>query len=278
MTMKIKNFSSSAVAVLTIAFGGVGLNVLSATTPLTQSAQAAYFPNCPFSAKIYQTTKIRPNPNTYTREVGVLSPNQTVRFSTFISGEKIWDGAAKPPAYDPLWFKLDDSRGYVASAVVDGFPPTSDCKVSKPEAFFKWANGQYSISRLDRNDFKGECATLTLRYMQEVFLNGSTAPRAYGNGKDVASGVANSHPSIFEPVTTQGLPRRGAIISFNSTGVWTQWGHVGIVMESRYIGTQRQIKLMDSNGDGKAPNTTVKISDWIDINSIGGTRGWTNPR
>ena len=140
--MKLKKFSSSAVAVLTIALGGVALNVLSATTPLTQSAQAAtYFPNCPFSAKIYQPTKIRPNPNTYTREIGVLSPNQTVAFSSFENGQEIRDETTKK--LDPLWFKLSDGRGYVASAVVQGYPPESDCKtvlpttISQANQFFK---------------------------------------------------------------------------------------------------------------------------------------------
>ena len=148
----------------------------------------------------------------------------------------------------------------------------------KAETFFQWANGKYSVSRLDRSDLNGQCVTLVVRYIQDVFLNGNTAARAYGDGKDVAARVAGQHPTLFEPVTTQGLPKRGAIISFNSTGSWTQWGHVGIVMESRYLGAQRQIKLMDSNADGRAPNTTVRVTDWIDINSIGGTRGWTNPR
>ncbi len=158
------------------------------------------------------------------------------------------------------------------------FQSSQGGETQKAEEFFRWANGQYSITRLDRSDLNGQCATLIMRYMQEVFLNRSTANRAYGHGKDVASGVATQHSNFFEPVTTQGLPKRGAVISFKSTGAYMQWGHVGIVMESRYVGAQRQIKLMDSNGDGNAPNTKVRVSDWIDINSVGGTLGWTNPR
>lgn len=149
---------------------------------------------------------------------------------------------------------------------------------TKAEVFFQWANGQYSISGLDRSGLDGQSVTLIVRYIQEVFLGRSTTSRAYGDGKDAAYDVANKHPNLFEPVTTQGLPKRGAIISFNSIVPWTRWGHVGIVMEARYQGTQRQIKLMDSNADGRAPNTKVRVTNWIDINSIGGTRGWTNPR
>lgn len=274
--MKLKNFSSSAVAALTIAFGGVGLNVLSATTPLTQSAQAAYASNCSFTAKTYQPTKIRPNPNTYTKEVAILPANQTVQFSTFVNGEPIWDAAARKS--DPLWFKLSDGRGYVASAVVQGYPPNSPCPTTntKIEQFLKSVNGQYSISHPTTRSLNGQCATLTLRYVRDAFLPSNAPMRVYGNGKDVAGNVAAAHPTLFQPVTNQGLPKRGAIISFS--GIDFRYGHVGIVMESRYSGSQRQIKLMDSNGDGKAPNTTVKIGNWIDINSFKGTRGWTNPR
>ncbi|QZZ22430.1 ricin-type beta-trefoil lectin domain protein [Leptothermofonsia sichuanensis E412] len=151
------------------------------------------------------------------------------------------------------------------------------------EAFFRWALGQRAIQRLDRWQFNwnsdGQCVTLIVRYLQEVYLNRSTAARAYGHGKDVARGVATQHSNFFGPYTKQGLPVRGAIISF--PGPLTQWGHVGIVMESRYFGTIRQVRIMDSNSDSRAPNTVVRISDWINIdgsNAYGGVNGWTNPR
>lgn len=54
--MKLKNFSSSAVAVLTIALGGVGLSAVSAMTPLTQSAQSQTYLPFP-KGKSYQVTQ-----------------------------------------------------------------------------------------------------------------------------------------------------------------------------------------------------------------------------
>lgn len=54
--MKFKNFSSSAVAVLTIALGGVGLSAVSAMTPLTQSAQSQTYLPFP-KEKSYQVTQ-----------------------------------------------------------------------------------------------------------------------------------------------------------------------------------------------------------------------------
>ena len=130
--MKLKNFSSSAVAVLTIAFGSVGLNALTVTTPLIQSAsaQATYLQNCQFTAEIYQRTNIRSGPGTNFSTVGSINPTLTVEMSTFERGTPIWDSSVKPNgAWDPLWFKLSDGRGYVASAVVQGYPPKSDCKI-----------------------------------------------------------------------------------------------------------------------------------------------------
>ncbi|MEB3295536.1 MAG: tectonin domain-containing protein [Synechococcales bacterium] len=158
-------------------------------------------------------------------------------------------------------------------------PPTTGNP--KAEEFFRWANGQYKISRLDNLgwDSRGQCVTLVVRYLQEVFFNKSTAVRAYGHGRDVAGGVASKHPDLFEPLTNQGLPKRGAIISFTSTGKWEVYGHVGIVLESRSFNGQRQIKLMDSNKNGGAPNTHVHTTDWINMDQYAGSVvGWTNPR
>ena len=62
-------------------------------------------------------------------------------------------------------------------------------------------------------------------------------------------------------------------------------GHVGIVMESRTLNGQRQIRIMDSNGDSKNASSKVTeyYSRWINIpngtaNSYGNNIRWTNPR
>jgi hypothetical protein len=154
----------------------------------------------------------------------------------------------------------------------------------KAADFFAWVNGQPGIARRDAASFnwdtRGQCVTLVVRYLQDAYFNRSTAYRAYGDGKDMAAGVARQHADLFEPVTRNGLPKRGAIISF--PGPLTQWGHVGIVMESRMSGNVRQIRMLESNGDNKGPNSTVRIGNWINIdgsnNGYAGVNGWTNPR
>ncbi|MEG5028365.1 RICIN domain-containing protein, partial [Microcoleus sp. AT8-B1] len=158
------------------------------------------------------------------------------------------------------------------------------------EAFFGAAKGKVGITRLDGNyDLRGQCVTLIARYVQEVFLpaNQRTIPRAFGHGKDTARVVSQMLPNSFEAATSSGLPKRGAIISFPDIGIvnGVRYGHVAIVMESRQLSNgQRQVRIMDSNGDGLATNSTVReYTYWINIpngtaNGYGANIYWTNPK
>ncbi|NJM61513.1 MAG: hypothetical protein HC849_17005 [Oscillatoriales cyanobacterium RU_3_3] len=108
----------------------------------------------------------------------------------------------------------------------------------------------------------------------------------FGHGKDTAREVSQMLPNNFGPATSSGLPKRGAIISFPDIGVidGIKYGHVGIVMESRQLSNgQRQVKIMDSNGDNLAANSTVKeYAYWINIPNgtadYGANIYWTNPK
>jgi Ricin-type beta-trefoil lectin domain/CHAP domain len=162
-------------------------------------------------------------------------------------------------------------------------------RAEKANQFFTWANGQWSIQRRDRDELRrqtgsyldGECVSLVARYFQDVFLNGSSQYRAYYHGKDTAWYLATYQSQYFSPYTRQGLPSRGAVISFPGA---TEVGHVGIVLNSRYTVVNnvnvRQVEILESNANGKAPSTSV-TSRWVNIdgwNPYGGTNGWTNPK
>lgn len=158
------------------------------------------------------------------------------------------------------------------SAVV--LSPSDD---SEAENFFAWAKGQRGISRYDLNsDYDGQCVTLIARYVQEVYLppNERSISRAYGNGKDTASVLARVAPfnQYFGAYTNSGTPSRGAVISFGATSN-NPYGHVAIVMETQ----GRNVRLLESNADFRAPNTTVTDQRWINLDS-GNVVGWTNPR
>jgi surface antigen len=280
--MNFKKISSALVTAALIASGSITANAISFFTPLTQVAQAStYCKDRSFTARALFQVNVRAERSTSSRIVKVLSPG-TYGFTTWEEGQFVNDYWTGKP--DNMWFRLADGSGWVASAVISGYPPTG-CPTAigngRAEGFFRWALGQRGIARLDMNGLRGQCVTLAVRYLQEVYFTGSerTRFRAYGHGKDVAAGVARQHPNLFEGYTRNGLPRRGAIISF--PGPNREWGHVGIVMEARVFNGIRQIRMLESNWDSRAENSTVRIGGWVNIdgwNAYGGTNGWTNPR
>jgi hypothetical protein len=154
------------------------------------------------------------------------------------------------------------------------------------EGFINAFVGQWGIARLDRSDLRGQCVTLIARYLQEVYLTGTDRTRTLylNNGGGTAQAVASQFGAYFQPTTNQGLPVRGAVVSFPQLAGGL--GHTAIVMASRTLSNgQRQIRIMDSNGDNKAPNTQVKeyYSTWINIPNgsaqrYGNNIYWTNPR
>ena len=166
------------------------------------------------------------------------------------------------------------------------------------EGFINFAVGQVGIARLDTSNYKGQCVTLIARYIQEVYLTGSDRTKSItlNNGFGTANAVASQFSQFFSPVTNQGLPKRGAVVSFPDIGYVKDsikdgcpnnyCGHTAIVMESKQLPNgQRQIRIMDSNGNGLAPNTSVKeyYSSWINIpngtaNGYGNNIYWTNPK
>ena len=136
--------------------------------------------------------------------------------------------------------------------------------------FFNWARGQRGIARLDRSDLRGQCVTLAVRYLQDVYFGGSRTRRAYGHGKDVARGVASQHPNLFR-YRTSGVPKPGAIISFRGSGYNYRYGHVGIVIDSRPDGS---FTMIDSNSDSRHSASVVKVHSW---RSRRGVVGWADP-
>ncbi|MBD2577566.1 SH3 domain-containing protein [Oscillatoria sp. FACHB-1406] len=245
-------------------------------------------------------TMLRASTSTSASILMQIPPNTLLNFSGWTYGQgitDIWTGNT-----DYRWFRVtyNGQTGWVASGVIYGNPPNSslvpNCPqpgsgmYGNPEAFYRWAKGQTGITRLDGlYSLRGQCVTLIARYIQEVYLpaNQRSISLAFGNGKDTARFVSQMLPAQFSPTTTVGLPKRGAIISFPTIGIFNgiTYGHVAIVMENRTLNNgQRQVRIMDSNGDSKGVNSTVvDRSTWINIPN-GTAQGygtgiyWTNPR
>ncbi len=168
-----------------------------------------------------------------------------------------------------------------SSVIVNPPPITGGSYYRNFEGFIHFAIGQVGISRLDTASYRGQCVTLIARYLQEVYLTGNDRTKALylDNGGGTAQAVANQFGSYFLPTTRDGLPKRGAVVSFPDLG------HTAIVMQSRTLANgQRQMTIMDSNKNGLAPNTQVQeYFYWINIpdgraNGYGNNIYWTNPR
>jgi surface antigen len=155
------------------------------------------------------------------------------------------------------------------NAIAPLITPVQAQTVNKAESFFSQMVGVKGVSRYDTTDYKGECVTLAVRYLQDVYFNGDSSRRRYGHGKDVARGVARQHSDLFT-FKTKGVPKRGAIISFLGDPYNGTVGHVGIVLEAR----GDRFKMLESNRNGQAPNTSVEVSEWI---SYKGVVGWADP-
>ena len=277
--MSISRFAAGLAYASLVAVSGVGMTVADTfvkTAPAhAQSAGQSVttlrgcFRNVPFTGTIaFNPTRIRQSPSTSAAVVGTFtSVGQVVSFSGVTTGTAVNDAWDNQP--DNMWYRLADGRGFVASAVIKGYPPRATCltPASKAERFFASALGQKGIVHPTNRSFDGQCATLSAVYLQNVFIGGNF--RAYGNGRDVARSATNAHPNLFQ-FKTSGIPKRGAIISFLGAGYDGTFGHVGIVMETN--GTQ--IKILESNHDGLGKNSVVRISGW---KSRAGVIGWADP-
>jgi surface antigen len=255
--MKLKYISSAIFSTILTVAGSVGLNVGMMVSPIVPAAQAqsaggvntlrGCFLNSPFIGTIaFNPTNIRQQPTTDSAVVGQFKTvGERVTFSGINLGKAVNDAWDNQP--DNMWYRLD-GRGYVASAVVSGYPSRGNCATSngKAENFFRSMVGVKGVSRYDLGwEYNGQCVTLVVRYLQDVYFNGDRSARAYGHGKDVARGVAGQHPNLFQ-FKTSGTPKRGAIISFLGSGYDGYYGHVGIVMET----SGDSIKILESNYDG----------------------------
>jgi Peptidase_C39 like family len=125
--MNIRRFASTLAVASLISGSGIVLDLASSFTPLAQQAQAAYYQNCAFTGSIaFSPTNVRSQTNTSASIVKKFwNVGEQVKFSSFDYGQSIADAWTGQP--DNMWFKLADGSGYIASAVVHGYPPTSKC-------------------------------------------------------------------------------------------------------------------------------------------------------
>jgi hypothetical protein len=134
--MKLKHISSAILSTALAISGSVGLNAIVIVSPIVAPAQAqpnavstlrGCFLNEPFDASIaFTPTNIRQQPTTDSPALPnkLSNTGRSMRFSGINLGKAVndaWDGQP-----DNMWYRID-GQGWVASAVVKGYPHRGDC-------------------------------------------------------------------------------------------------------------------------------------------------------
>jgi hypothetical protein len=139
--MKLNRISSAIASLGLIVFSGTG--IIASTVAIAPPAQAqatgksvstlrGCFIDTPFTGRIaYNPTRIRLQPTTASDVVGQYTRiDEVVQYNGIVTGETLpdsWDG--KP---DNMWYRLPNNRGYMASAVIKGYPPQGNCSTTPP--------------------------------------------------------------------------------------------------------------------------------------------------
>jgi CHAP domain len=153
----------------------------------------------------------------------------------------------------------------------------------KVAAFVNFANGQRGIKRYDLSgwDYDGQCVTLIARYLQEHY-GAARSNLSLDNGRGTAASVGRQFPNYFLPLSDPSDPIPGSIISFPQIG--GGYGHVALVVNSQRSGSNLNIQILDSNGDGAGSNSVVTLRQ-LTVNTrsltaqgYGGNIQWVNPK
>ena len=153
----------------------------------------------------------------------------------------------------------------------------------KVAAFVNFANGQRGIRRYDisGSDYDGQCVTLIARYLQEHY-GAARSSLSLDHGRGTAASVGRQFPNSFLPLSDPSDPIPGSIISFPQIG--GGYGHVALVVSSQRSGSNLNIQILDSNGDGAGSNSVATLRNMtVDTRSLtaqgyGGNIQWVNPR
>lgn len=168
-------------------------------------------------------------------------------------------------------------------------PPPTSIRQSQANVniFVSKFNETPDIQMIGTSEYPGQCVSLVVRYVQDSYGTPVFGP---GNGGQAAAGIASKFPQFFLPVSDPSDPIPGSIISFpnkadsgNCNG--NICGHVALVVSSQRVGSNLNIKIMDSNGDGKAGSGTRATLRDITVNTsnssatgYGNSIYWINPK
>ena len=256
--MRLKRFSSTLVSFSLLSAGSIGMNAVTMFSPVTPSAQAqaagqsvntlvGCFINSPFTAKTaFNPTNIRQSPSTSALIVGKLTQvGQSISVPSITTGSTVpdaWNG--KP---DNMWYRLADGRGFVASAVMNGYPPKCNTPQPQPQptgstlgiavnwniVAYRSANPFYPTYAPPAVGGKvgsaGNCTWYANGRLRELGRSSSDLNKLTGNAKDWVWQAKNAS------IPTGNSPRVGAVAQWVSGG--GGYGHVAVVEQVNSNGT-----------------------------------------
>ncbi|WP_157721762.1 NlpC/P60 family protein [Tumebacillus avium] len=230
---KMVTYALAAVVALTavVSVQGATMQTASAADPYAVS-----FSGITASAGV----NVRSGPGTGYAVVGSIAGNTTVYFAGIEYGTIVNDVFLGKP--DPRWYYYYENgvKRYIASAVINGLPPTS--QIRPKDRAIAWA-----IDQVGRTDYNGWC---------QMFVE-----HAYGTSGQYASAIAASN-ALNTGGSLASAPI-GSLVFFAPAADNGWYGHVGI-----YIGQNTMI-----NGRSSV------IADNIATSSYFSSRytGWGNP-
>lgn len=137
--MRFSRFHSAIVSIVLTSTGSIGLNFIAVVSSMIPVAQAqssgqsvstlrGCFVNSPFSGTIaFNPTNIRQQPTTDAQTASKFTRvGEVIQFSGINVGKAVNDAWDSQP--DNMWYRID-GRGWVASAVVKGYPARGNCQL-----------------------------------------------------------------------------------------------------------------------------------------------------
>lgn len=146
--MNFKRLTSAIAAAAILSTGSISLSIMSAFSPLTQSAKAV---SCNWSSArpLPWNVNVREAKTSASTKIGVKPIGATLNFEAWEDGQAVqdaWDGHL-----DSKWFKLRGELGWVASAVVPGYPPAGCIETSGLPSNTTQANKFFKMQFRDAN-------------------------------------------------------------------------------------------------------------------------------
>ena len=278
--MKLSNFYSNLALAATVSLGSVGVTAGSLLLPNQPVAQAqsaqgvstlnGCYSDVAFNATIaFNPTNIRREPTTSSPAVGQFRRvGEVFRFAGVTKGSSVNDAWTGKP--DDMWYRVSNYNGvsgWVAGAVVKGYPPRATCSTSPTSSpdfstrFYRednifWQAGFAPKPHGDargmwNKNAKGNCTWYAHGRMRQLGYNSALLNKMSGDAGKWASQASSAR---IEVSTT---PRVGAIAQHTRDG----FGHVAVVERVNNNGTVTISESSYSHTPGSSADYLYKTRD-----------------